>query len=159
MLLDTIGQGKFQLDFPYDDSLYEGEFKDRQSAAAKLFYTAAGISREDKEMRQKFFNDNLTFYGAPQVAFLFMPSWCGVREAADVGMFAQNLILSMRARGVGSCPQTLLGFNADAVREQLGISDDLKLLFGISFGYFDDDEPLNLVRTERDSVDGVLTII
>jgi len=34
-------------------------------------------------------------------------------------------------------PQTLLGMCADPVREMLGVKDDMKLLFAISFGYAD----------------------
>ena len=80
---------------------------------------------------------NLEFFDAPHVAFIFMPDWADIREAADVGMYAQNLMLTMQAHGVASCPQTILGYNADVVREQIGIEPSQKLLFGISFGYAD----------------------
>jgi len=149
VLLQNIGQGNFQLDFPFDDSLYVGEYKNRQRSAGKLYFDAAGISRDNQAQRAESLIQNLSFYGAPQAAFIFMPDWAGVREAADVGMYAQNLMLALRERNIGSCPQTVLGFNADAVRKELDISSEWKLLFGISFGYFDASHPLNQVRTSR----------
>ena len=158
-LLNTIGEGKFQLDFHFDDKAYPPMYKERQQGVAKLYYGAACIARENIEERGEFIKRNLTFYGAPQAVFLFMPDWGQQREAADMGRFAQNVMLAMRARNIGSCPQTILGFNADAVREYLGIGPEWKLLFGISFGYFDKDNPLNQVRTERASIDEWLTII
>jgi nitroreductase len=54
--------------------------------------------------------------------------------AADLGIYAQTLMLAMTSHGIASCPQGVLGFYADAVRSVLGPSTD-KLLFGISFGY------------------------
>jgi len=78
------------------------------------------------------------FFGAPHAAFLFMPSvGDSVRVAADIGMYAQNFLLSLTARGYAGIPQTLLGLFADPIREHIGISDEMKLLFGISFGYAD----------------------
>src|SRR3546814_3972372 len=78
-----------------------------------------------------------------------MPDWCGVREAADVGMFAQSLMLALTAHGLASCPQSSLSHYAAVVKRELNIPDDMRLLFGLSFGYEDPDHPSNLVRTSR----------
>ncbi len=145
---ETIAQGKHALDFPYE-AKYEGEFRRRQVDVAVLLYEALGIKRDDREGRQRAFLRNLEFFGAPHVAFIFMPGWCGIREACDVGMYAQNLMLSMWAHGVASCPQTILGYDADSVRRELGIDDDMKLLFGISFGYADESLPENRIVPDK----------
>ena len=78
-----------------------------------------------------------------------MPDWGDVREAADVGMYAQTLMLAMQAHGIASCPQTALSFNADLVRKELGIDPALKLLFGISFGFEDPNRKANRCRVDR----------
>lgn len=49
---------------------------------------------------------------------------------------------------MASCPQGLLSFYADTVRDQLGV-DDGKLRVGISFGYADENAPVNRVATGR----------
>ena len=147
-LEETIAQGKHSLDFPYE-AKYEGEYRRRQIDVAVLLYEALGIARDDREGRERAFLRNLEFFGAPHVAFLFMPGWCGIREACDVGMYAQSLMLSMWAHGVASCPQTVLGYDADSVRRELGLDADLKLLFGISFGYADMSLPENRIVPER----------
>ncbi|MEY8742411.1 nitroreductase family protein [Bacillales bacterium AN1005] len=56
-----------------------------------------------------------------------------VRVASEIGMYAQSFLLALAARGIGSVPQTVLGFHAEVVREVLGVSKEMKLLFGISF--------------------------
>jgi len=140
--------GNFSMDFPYDGS-YTGVYKERQYGAAQALYDAVGIKREDKASRQTQFMRNFTFFDAPHVAFLFLPEPFGLREAADLGMYAQNLMLTLVAHGLGSCPQTALSFQADFVREQLGVAATNKLLFGISFGYPVADAAANACVTDR----------
>jgi nitroreductase len=124
IFMQTIGQGKHSLDFPYE-AKYDGIYRQRQ----------------------------LDVGDAPHVVFIFMPEWCGIREACDVGMYAQTLMLAMRAHGIASCPQTILGYDADSVRRELGIGPDMKLLFGISFGYEDRSLPENRIIPDRATLD------
>ena len=152
IFMQTIAQGKYSLDFPYD-ARYEGIFRKRQLDVAILLYQALGVTREDKEGKRRAFLRNLEFFGAPHVVFIFMPEWSGIREACDVGMYAQNLMLAMRAHGLASCPQTTLGYDADSVRRELNIDPQMKLLFGISFGYEDPDLPENRIISERAALD------
>ncbi len=147
-LMKTIGEGEHQLDFPYDGK-YNDVYRQRQLEVGIMRYQAIGVTREDTSGKQQAFMRNLEFFGAPHVAFIFMPDWADIREAVDVGMYAQTLMLSMHAHGVSSCPQTILGYNADVVREQLGIDPSEKLLFGISFGYKDKTNPENQVHPSR----------
>ena len=144
VFMETVGEGEYSLDFPYD-AKYEGEYRKRQLDVGILLYQALGVTREDKEGKRRAFLRNLEFFDAPHVVFLFMPDWCGVREACDVGMYAQNLMLTMAAHGVASCPQTILGYAADPVRRELAIDDSMKLLFGISFGYENPELPENQI--------------
>ncbi len=73
----------------------------------------------------------------------------GVRVAGDIGMNAQTFPLSLTARGFDGIPQAALGSYSDVVREFLGIGEELKLLFGISFGTADSAAPMNERRTGR----------
>jgi nitroreductase len=148
IFMETIARGKHSLDFPYE-AKYEGVYRQRQLDVAVLLYEALGIARDDKEGRKRAFLRNLEFFGAPHVVFIFMPDWCDIREACDVGMYAQNLMLSMRAHGLASCPQTVLGYDADSVRRELGIDESMKLLFGISFGYENPQLAENRIVPER----------
>jgi nitroreductase len=156
----TMGErfmsGNFSMDFPYD-GVYEGVYKERQYGAAQALYDSVNITRQDKATRNEQFMRNFIFFDAPHVAFLFLPEPFGVREAADLGMYAQTLMLTLTAHGLGSCPQTALSFHADYVREQLGIAANNKLLFGLSFGYLDPDAPANACVTDRATVADAVT--
>jgi len=148
--------GEFSMDFPYEGT-YEGVYKNRQHGSAQALYDSVNIKREDKASRHEQFMRNFTFFDAPHVAFLFLPEPFGLREAADLGMYAQTLMLALTAHGLGSCPQTALSFQADYVREVLGIEANNKLLFGISFGYPDPDAPANTCSTDRAAVVDAVT--
>ena len=147
--------GETNLDFPYNIK-YPGVYQDRQYDAANKLYASLDIKREEKSRRQEVFMQNYQFFGAPHAAFLFLPEHFGLREAADVGMYAQTLMLTLTANGLASCPQTSLGFHADIVKEMLGVGDNLKLLFGLSFGYPDNENPINGVRVGRADLDDVV---
>jgi hypothetical protein len=143
-----FASGKVSMDYPYAGR-YDGVYKERQYDAAARLYGAMGIAREDKAARGAAFMRNFAFFDAPHAAFLFLPEWGGVREAADLGMYAQTLMLALSAHGLASCPQTALSFCADAVRAELGVELHWKLMFGISFGYEDTADPSNACRVPR----------
>jgi hypothetical protein len=149
---NAIATGRMAMDFPYAGT-YEGVYKDRQYGAARALYNAMGIEREDKAGRDAAFFRNFTFFDAPHVAFLFMDEKFGLREAADIGMFAQTLMLAFTAYGLASCPQTALSFNADIVRKHFTLEENYKLLFGISFGKADESQAANNTRTTRELVE------
>jgi nitroreductase len=89
------------------------------------------------------------------VAFIFVTDEFPetVRLAADVGMYAQTLMLSLANAGIGSCPQTSVSSFPDMVREELGVDSHSKLLLGLSFGYIDESDAANNFRTERAALD------
>ncbi len=146
--VEAIQQGKISMDFPYDGS-YQGVYQARQIDAAERLYNSLNIAREDEFGRQMASLKNFEFYGAPHAALLFLPEPFGIREAADLGMYAHSLMLSLTAHGLASCPQASLSFMADLVREELDIAPENKLMLGLSFGYEDSAAPVNSCTTER----------
>ena len=145
---ENVMQGKMTIDHPYE-SKYPGVYQERQFEAANTLYSAIGIERQDKAKRMEVFLRNYQFFGAPYAVFIFLDESFGLREAADLGMYMQSLLLSMSANGVASVPQTSVSFQADLVREVLGVESHLKLLFGISFGYEDKSAAINDAVTGR----------
>ena len=141
--------GRMKPDLPYDGR-YQGVQRERQIASAEALYATLGIAREDKAGRQAQFMQNYAFFGAPHVAFFFLPAGCGVREAADLGMCAQSFMLALASMGYGSCPQTSLSFHPDLVRAEFGLAPESQLLFGVSFGRVDTTAVVNRVRVPRD---------
>jgi nitroreductase len=136
---------------------YRGVYRDRQIDAAVRLFAAQGVTREDRAGRVASFLRNYAFFDAPHAAFIFIPGDGGLREAADCGKFAQTFMLALAAAGVGSCPQGSLSDYPAIVRAELGLDEPGRLLFGISFGYADEDDRTAGVRTARMPLDEIAT--
>lgn len=149
-ILAADDAGQLTPDFSFDTADFPGIYHERSKEQGAAYYQAIGVKREDYDQRRHASRRNLEFFCAPHVALLFMPQvGDNVRVAGDIGMYAQTLLLSLTAHGLGGIPQTMLGFYADTIREALGIDPALKLLFGISLGYPDRDHPANQYRIEK----------
>jgi len=131
------------------DGRTDGIWKDRKRACARALYGAMGIEWDDRPARFGAARRNYEFFGAPHVAFFGMHEVFGWQSASDVGMFAQTLMLAMTAHGLASCPQGSLMDYPDFTREVFGLDSEIKILFGLSFGYADHDMPVNRARTDR----------
>jgi nitroreductase len=112
-----------------------------------------GVARSDTDGRKMAYIRNHAFFDAPHAVLIFMPEPFNTREAADIGMYAQTLMLALIARGISSCAQGALGLFPEIIREQLGIPANFKLLFGVSFGYEDSDIKANAARVGRADID------
>ncbi|MCP3465538.1 nitroreductase [Bradyrhizobium sp. CCGUVB23] len=142
-------------DWPADGK-FTGIYRERQVGAAQALYGAMGVARSDTVGRKFAYIRNHAFFDEPHAVFIFMPEPFDTREATDIGMYAQTLMLALTARGIASCAQGALGLFPDIVREQLGISPSYRLLFGISFGYEDHGVKANSARVDRAAIDDVV---
>lgn len=157
-LLGAAAAGRESADFSWDVGAFPEPYDHRRREQGKVYYSSLGIAREDDVGRARAGAMNLSFFSAPHVALLFMPSvGDNVRVANDMGMYGQTFLLSLAAHGLGGVPQTVLGLYADTIRETLGISSDLKLLFGVSFGYPDETAQANATRMEREPLTASVT--
>lgn len=142
--------GEFTPDFSFDMAAYSGAYADRAQASGRAHYDLLEIAREDKLRRRNELLKNFDFFGAPHVALLLMPTFGdSVRTAGDLGMYGQTFLLSLAARGLAGIPQTSLAMFASTIRATLGISEEYKMLFGISFGYGDPDAAVNRLDVGR----------
>lgn len=150
LLLKDEEQGNRSPDFWFNQQGYSGVYSERIHDMGRKRYAALGIARQDQSARRAYSLRNLHFYGAPHVALLFMPHFGDdVRTAADIGMYAQSFLLSLTARGYAGVPQTVLGLYAASIKRFLGIKKEIKMMFGISFGYADPDALADQINVGR----------
>jgi len=132
---------------------YQGIHRERQFGSANALYGAVGIDRADKQARQASMLRNWQFFNAPHVVFFCMEKYLGIMGAVDMGIYAQTLSLLMQESGIASCMQGALGQYPQPVREMLKLPEDMGILFGMSFGYADQEATVNKTRTVRASVE------
>lgn len=148
VLLAEAKAGRVDPDVPLSTH-YVDQYKARRIGSAVTLFHATGVERDDPEARAHSFLRNYELFDAPHAAFFFMPRYFGLREAADVGIYVQTLMLALTAQGLGSCPQGAISHYSGALKRKLGISDELICLFGLSFGYPDDSHASAKAITDR----------
>jgi len=97
------------------------------------------------------------FYDAPAVILITLHRDMPAVRYMDIGMAAQNLMLSAHARGLGTCAIALTLMYTDAIRETLHLSEDMLPALFIAVGYPDTDFTINRFRSGRNSLATFIT--
>jgi nitroreductase len=135
---------------------YKGVHRDRQFGSANALYSAIGVAREDKKERQMAMLRNWQFFDAPHAVFFTMDKYLDIMGAVDLGIYAQTLSLILAEHGISNCMQGALGQFPDPIRDILNLPEERGILFGMSFGYADDNAAVNKTKTDRESVDNAV---
>ena len=138
-------------DFPFPRE-YRGVYLERRRESGFQLYNSLGIPRGDKAGYAKQALENFNFFGAPHVAIVHTDEALGVYGAIDCGGYVTSFLLAAQALGVATIPQAALAFHSDVVRTHFGLSDDRRVVCGISFGYPDRTHKANSYRTTRAAV-------
>lgn len=147
------GNRQADLDLPQE---YRGVYLDRRRKAGFGLYESLGIRREDMERREAQHLENYRFFGAPHVAIITTDRSLGTYGAVDCGAYIANLLLAAQSLGIATVPQAAIAMSSNAVREELGIPHDRRIVCAVSFGYADQTHPANGFRTDRAGVADVV---
>jgi nitroreductase len=145
-------------DFPFPRE-YRGVYLERRRESGFQLYNAVGIARGDKAGAAKQALENFNLFGAPHVAIVHTDEALGVYGAIDCGGYVANFMLAAQALGVATVPQAALAFHAEVIRKHFGLSDDRRVVCGISFGYPDRDHKANSYRTTRAGLADTVTFV
>ncbi|MFM6980413.1 MAG: nitroreductase [Micrococcales bacterium] len=127
---------------------YPKELLPRSRRVGKELYSLLGVARGDKKARDEHWALNYKFFNAPTVLFVFIHKKLDVFAANDAGLFAENLMLSAHAQGLGTCAQGAVGLWRSAVRKEFKVPKGYKLVYGIAIGYAT-DEKVNTFQANR----------
>ena len=133
---------------------YPKELVPRQQKVGADLYGALGIARDDKKARRDQWGRNYEFFGAPVSLFVFAHSGLGEYAVSDASLFAQNLMLSAHARGLGTCAQGASALWAKPVRAEFKVPKKYKLLYGIALGY-PSNHSVNSFQAERIDIENI----
>jgi nitroreductase len=136
-----------QSDYPMI-AAYPQELQPRSRKVGKELYALLGVGRGDKVARDEQWANNYKFFGAPVEVFVFIHKSLHVFAANDAGLFAQNLMLSAHARGLGTCAQGAVAIWSNAVRKEFNVPKGYRLIYGIAIGHPTNDK-VNGFQAER----------
>ena len=123
-----------------------------------------GISREDKEKRRWWQLQGLRLFEAPCVIYICIESSfylqgndLNIWPIFDCGLVAENIMLLATKYGLGTIPQIQAVNFPIVLRKVLGIPDSKLIALGIAIGYPDWDDPVNELRSERETLGNIST--
>jgi nitroreductase len=140
-------------EMPHEYDIYpqplKAPYRNYRHKNAEDYYGLAGLPRDDKAGRRRFFLNNYRFFDAPLALFCFIDRDMGPPQWSDVGMFLQTVMLLLREAGLDSCAQECWSHYHRSVREFVNAPGDLMLFCGMSIGYKDPDAVVNRMEADR----------
>lgn len=121
-------------------------FRSRMADFGARYYRSLGIERSDVQARAGQTERNYFFFGAPVGLIFSIDRRLKAHSWIDLGLFAQGLMLSAKARGLDTCPQVSFAPFHEAISSVLGMPSEEVTVFGMSLGYGDLKAAVN--RTE-----------
>ncbi|WP_200304668.1 nitroreductase [Streptomyces adelaidensis] len=116
---------------------------ERARTALSGVLRAKGHAPDDTTAGRAHLRDNLRFYGAPAALVCHLPADAVPATFLETGLFLQNTMLGLVARGLGSCPQFSVAGYADALRRKLDIDADRIIVCTLAVGHPDETAPVN----------------
>jgi nitroreductase len=127
-------------------------FSHFRSETGKVVYGSMGIARDDFATRRAAVLRNWEFFRAPLAGIVCMDRELGLVDSLGVGMFLQTLVLSLTARGLGTCVQVAIAGYPEIIYEQLNIPEQITILCGLAVGYPDPEFAANKIRVGRQPI-------
>lgn len=155
-LLTAVPYGEQNSDFPFPQQ-YTGVHRERRREVGRQLYESVGVGRDDREGARRQASKNFELFGAPHVMIITTGEELGHYGVLDCGLFIQGALLAAQSLGLGAIPQAALAARSDVLREHFQLSDDRKVVGGISFGWPDLDDPVNQFRSHRADLEEFVT--
>lgn len=127
-------------------------FRARLQDFGARYYASLGIDRTDAAARARQSEKNLSFFGAPVGLIFTIDRRLKPHSWLDLGLFAQNVMIAAKARGLDTCPQVSFAPFHEVIAEHLGMEPEEVTAFGMSMGYGDPQAPVNQVAMPRERV-------
>lgn len=138
----------------------EGVFRERQVELAKQMFGLLGTSKHDKEGMEQWNEKMVQFYNAPAVIIVVIDRTLqGFWPILDIGFVTQNIILAAQEYGLGSCVMRAIVDYPEQIRKIVGIPGSKRIIIGIAIGYPDMNHPINRLKTKREKIDEIVTLV
>ena len=127
-------------------------FRARLQDFGARYYASLGIDRNDATARTRQSERNLSFFGAPVGLLFSIDRRLKPHSWIDLGLFAQNVMIAAKARGIDTCPQVSFAPFHEVIASYLQMAPEEVTAFGMSMGYGDPDAKVNQAPMPREHV-------
>jgi nitroreductase len=127
-------------------------FRARQADFGGRYYASLGIDRNDACARVSQSERNYSFFGAPVGLIFSIDRRLKPHSWIDLGLFAQNVMIAAKARGIDTCPQIAFAPFHELIASRLHMVPEEVTAFGMAMGYGDPVAEVNRTRMPRECV-------
>jgi nitroreductase len=123
------------------------------------YYGSLGIDRGDVQARARQTERNYAFFDAPLGLIFAIDRRLKPHSWIDLGLFAQGVMISAKARGLDTCPQVSFAPFHEAISSVLGMPSEEMTVFGMSLGYGDLDAAVNRADMPREPLESFARLL
>jgi nitroreductase len=134
------------------------QHQERMKKLGIKLYKHLGISNGDKEAVEASWKLNFKLFGAPIIIYLCIHEKLSEWSMFDLGSLSQSIMLAAQEYGIDSAPAVNLVAYPKIIREEIEIPDELSIVIGIALGYKDNESLQNTFRSNRRSLDEVVSL-
>lgn len=124
-------------------------FRTRLIDFGARYYASLGIDRNDTAARSRQTEKNFSFFGAPVGLIISIDRRLKPHSWIDIGLFAQNLMIAAKARGIDTCPQVAFAPFHEQIASYLNMPTEEVTAFGMALGFGDTEAEVNQTRMPR----------
>ena len=138
----------------------KGVYRERQVQLAKQMFQILGIKKGDEKKLREYYEKMYRFYDAPAVIIITADESLLITSVSlDIGLLTQTIALAAQSYGLGTCVMRAIVDYPTQARDIVKIPSSKQPIIGLAIGYPDWDDPINKLRTERESLDKILTLV
>jgi len=137
-------------------------YKKRRIITGAGLYKLLEVDRKDNQTRIEMWKDNFRWFGAKTVVFVCTDK-ANIEDAQgvllDCGAYMQSIMLAAQEFGVESCPQGSTTEFGKVIAHELGLPENLSLLYSVVLGYEDKEAKINSYQPARVKLEDSVTFI
>jgi len=138
----------------------QGVYKKRQVVLGVSIFKLLGIARGDQKAITDYMEAMYRFFDAPAVVIIAVDKVLQLSyPLIDIGALLQTIALAALEFDLGTCIMRAIADYPDPVREIVGIPESKHVIIGMTMGYPDCDHPINRLKSEREALEDLLTVV
>lgn len=146
---DPVALAQHSEEYVYYPTEWVSPYIDRRRRIGWDMYGLLGIARGDRPRMHAQFGRNYVFFDAPVGLIFTIERIMEQGSWLDYGMFAQNVMIAARARGLHTCPQVAFLRFHRIIAGHVGMPAGEMLVCGMSMGHADTSARVNELATGR----------
>ena len=138
----------------------QGVYRKRQVVLGVTMFKLLSIAKGDQQAIIDYMASMYRFFDAPAVIIIAIDKTLQLSyPLIDIGALIQTIALTAVEFGLGTCIMRAIVDYPEQVREVVGVPDSKNIIIGMTMGYPDMDHPINSFQSERDELEGLLTVV